>query len=798
MKRFISLILAGAMLCSLPAAEAFAADADEVRIYVSTNGDDANDGKMLTSAVKSVDRAIELEREYKKGGEKTHIIFKGGTYKLGGTINLTAADSGSDGAPVIFRAYQGDSVRFTFGDKLDGEKFTVSENSEIAQEARGKVYEISLADFEALHGGFGDTFYVDGELQQLSRFPNRPASKREKTYTFSANEDGSAYLIPDDKKSVWANKKDMYYMYQPNSYSWAGDLIRSLTDTEMTMASGTVIIYNALSELDEPGEYYIDAEAKKLYYYPKSNILGCDMYLATNSDNFVSITDASNISFEGIDFICANAKAFGVNKAIAGFYMNNCHNITIYDSSIKVIGAYAVYTENTDGLKVLKCDISDIKGGAINISGGDSVKLIPSGNIIRNCYIHDVGNIYKTARGYGVYINGVGTEFSHNEVYNCPSVAVAVHGNDNIVENNRIHDTMLTVWDSGAIYLGRTWIGRGNVIRNNYIYDSFSTMDYTNLTNLYQWGGTDNQAVYLDDMQSGVEVRGNIVYNMSRGFLIGGGSDNTIENNIVINSRRGFDYDRRGQSPWGYKHLEILDKYTGYIYRSYKALLADENYDEELWKSRYPGFAELLERTTDFDKQVEGMTDLNQRAAIIKSTIGRVYNKQVHKNVYLGSYADDYVNGIYSDYIRADLSYNYDDTLAEKAADESIFTTAADAGVTIDGYEITISGDVPDGISRTTAEMGVSDESYSPSYSENELDVNKENLFTAATVIYDETGRTRSVQISKQCYINDGQVIGLDIDVPKEAGDGWYIVVMMIDNSLNMKPVLREKLTIFK
>ena len=121
-----------------------------------------------------------------------------------------------------------------------------------------------------------------------------------------------------------------------------------------------------------------------------------------------------------------------------------------------------------------------------------------------------------------------------------------------------------------------------------------------------------------------------------------------------------------------------------------------------------------------------------------------------------------------------------------------------DAGVTIDGYEITISGDVPDGISRTTAEMGVSDESYSPSYSENELDVNKENLFTAATVIYDETGRTRSVQISKQCYINDGQVIGLDIDVPKEAGDGWYIVVIMIDNSLNMKPVLREKLTIFK
>ena len=92
MKRFISLILAGTVLCSLPAAAAFA-DGEEVKVYVSVNGDDANDGKMLTSAVKTVNRAIELERKYKRAGEKTHIIFKGGTYKLDGTINLTAEDS---------------------------------------------------------------------------------------------------------------------------------------------------------------------------------------------------------------------------------------------------------------------------------------------------------------------------------------------------------------------------------------------------------------------------------------------------------------------------------------------------------------------------------------------------------------------------------------------------------------------------------------------------------------------------------------------------------------------------------
>ena len=43
-----------------------------------------------------------------------------------------------------------------------------------------------------------------------------------------------------------------------------------------------------------------------------------------------------------------------------------------------------------------------MKHGAVSVSGGDSVKLISSGNLIKNCRIHDFGEIYKSS--YGVKV----------------------------------------------------------------------------------------------------------------------------------------------------------------------------------------------------------------------------------------------------------------------------------------------------------------------------------------------------------------------------------------------------------
>ena len=62
-----------------------------------------------------------------------------------------------------------------------------------------------------------------------------------------------------------------------------------------------------------------------------------------------------------------------------GFYIKDSSNITIYDSVISSLGDAGVRAENVTGLLVCKSSVYDMKGAAMNINGGDNVKLTSSG-----------------------------------------------------------------------------------------------------------------------------------------------------------------------------------------------------------------------------------------------------------------------------------------------------------------------------------------------------------------------------------------------------------------------------------
>lgn len=776
----------------------------EIKIYVSVNGDDQNDGRQLTSAVRTPARAVELERLYKEKGRTVQVIFKGGTYSLESTMTLTKKDSGTADAPVVFRAYEGERVKFTTGKNIAPESFVVSTDERIADSAKGKVYEADLSGFEGtITGALTDTLSADGTLLQLAKYPN------DGMLTLEANGDGT-YQIPADKQAAWGSNRELYQEYQQNSYSWSIGNVSEITDTTIKANSEQVIIYNALGDVDMPGEYYIDKTQKKLFYYPKKDISQSSVYLSNVSGNIISVEGASNIKFEGIDMMCANNN---------GFYIKDSSNITIYDSVISSLGDAGVRAENVTGLLVCKSSVYDMKGAAMNINGGDNVKLTSSGNIIRNCRIHDFAKVYRTSKGVGVALSGAGNTFVHNEVYKCPATAVSLSGNDNLIEYNRIHDTMLNVWDAGAVYMGRSWIDRGNVIRNNYIYNSLNTVDYTHVTDAIMYGaGTDNQAIYADDIQSGVTITGNIAYNISRAWIVGGGSDNIISDNIAIDCRRGILYDNRGEG-WAYSHLDELYPYRGDIYKNYKKLFysnygnlqegetlqPNTDFDVELWKNKYNGFTELIERVNTYDIAVKDMTSYEEyadaRRKVIQSTIGKVYNRTMENNVYVGEFADlylDTVNKPHTTFISVADAYNFDGTKAAVSDSANAVMSKEAAGISISDYEITVSGNVSEGISKSTADMGVVEDEYVPTYSKNEFDVNAGNRFTAVAALYDTNGALKNVQTFDECYFYDGQVLNLDVSVPEDAGDDWYAVIMMWDGINGMIPVLHQKLTLLK
>ncbi len=53
-------------------------------------------------------------------------------------------------------------------------------------------------------------------------------------------------------------------------------------------------------------------------------------------------------------------------------------------------------------------------------------------------------------------------------------------------------------------------------------------------------------AIYLDDWASGTTIFGNLFYKAGRSIMVGGGRDNHIENNIIIEGQPALHVDARG------------------------------------------------------------------------------------------------------------------------------------------------------------------------------------------------------------------------------------------------------------
>ena len=90
--------------------------------------------------------------------------------------------------------------------------------------------------------------------------------------------------------------------------------------------------------------------------------------------------------------------------------------------------------------------------------------------------------------------------------------------------------------------------------------------------------------VYLDDMECGVEVYGNVLYRIPRAILAGGGRDNLIRNNLIVDCPISIHIDNRAMNWAGY-----------HVGTTMKGLLDKVPYRDEPWKRRYPTLVGIWE-----------------------------------------------------------------------------------------------------------------------------------------------------------------------------------------------------------
>ncbi|HNS32728.1 MAG TPA: right-handed parallel beta-helix repeat-containing protein [bacterium] len=587
-------------------------------IYVSLHGSDENEGSKERPFA-TIKRAQEEVRKIKAKGMPEGgiaVYLRGGKYFITEGISFGQEDSGSADAPVVYRSYPGEYVRLIGGRQITNFKPLADPDilRRLPEESGGKVWvsdlkEAGITDFGHIRNrgthhhldqpGAIELFF-DTKPMQLSRWPDACLNRMPNegwAWTGLVNPEGDGkasyytynlgrFRYSEDRPERWKEEKDIWASgYFISTY--VKNHLRVIDiDTENRTAyldkdirwhpseglyntrvrpGMPYYFYNILGEISLPGEFYVDREKGRLYFYPPGEIEGSEVIVSTLDAPVITSEGTSNLAFFGLTLECTWHSAVTLKE---------CRNILVAGCTIRNTGNQAVLVDGGMNNGVSGCDIYDTGDGGIDIRGGDRNKLMPSGNYAENNHIYRFNRFSFSSR-YAVNLHGTGNRASHNLIHDAPYLSVYFRGWDNVIEYNEIYDVTCEGKDGGAIYTqdGPYMAGRGNMIRYNFIHhvtEHSSEVPYDN---------PGINGIYLDGLTGGVTMTGNVIYRCTGTALYTHGPDCRVENNIFFDNRLGIHQGDR--TAILIQPLRIKQWEDGIIYGGIR-------YNLPPWATRYP------------------------------------------------------------------------------------------------------------------------------------------------------------------------------------------------------------------
>jgi parallel beta-helix repeat protein len=561
--------LTAALLCVGLVLRANAAD-----WYVATNGNDqwtghlsaaskeGNDGPFATfEKARSAIRAARTEGDM--GPQTVHV--REGMYRFSDAFRLQVEDSGSDHAPVIWRAFEKENPVISGAFQLKGWTHW-----------KGKIQRAPLGSFTQPKGGVRQIL-LGGARQTLARYPNLdPLNPVAGGWAFAEGKAWPMYAdIPgEDKRTLEVKAPDWRAWAKPGlvevtvfpRFNWwnsrariasADGELRKVTlasDCSYAIRSGDRYFFqNAIEEIDSPGEWYADPDEALLYFWPPDGKNPAEAEVVIANSLLRIETGAHDIVWRGFVFQGTNGTAVNLVET---------ERCVVENNTLRAVGEWggggvAVYKGKSN--RVTRNTIDGAGNTAVSLSGGDTSTLTPAGNVAEHNQIHHFGIYFK--QGVGVALSGVGNSAIHNDIHHGPRFGVMHSGNKHDISYNHIHDVCLETEDTGAIYSGgRDWITpRGSTISYNFIHDvpGFSMHNGKAVTPNFAWG------IYLDDNSGGADVVGNIVTRCGRGGLHAHGARDCVVQNNIFYGNKDWQVDFHGwsteQTYWE-KHMPSMVK----------------------------------------------------------------------------------------------------------------------------------------------------------------------------------------------------------------------------------------------
>lgn len=603
-------------------------------VFVSTQGEDSNAGSMqrpFATLIRARDEVRALRTRGVTG--PVAVTVMPGQYPVQRPLVLQSEDSGSDSGPVVYRAREKGTVVFYGGEYLKDFK-PVTEQAILQRlpvASRKSVLQCNLKalgidDYGQLKvRGFAQPaspptleLFIDRVPMTLARWPNQGFVGINKLITSGSRATGepSVFEYQSDRHERWTDATDGW-LFGYFHFLWADATLkigkidpstRTLTTAEpyhyggrgMSTQQGIqYFAFNLLEEIDRPGEWYLERDTGMLYLYPPTDLSNSTVEIGMLSTPMITMDNVSHVRIEGLTFDLARYN---------GIVATDCHHCALIGLTVSRMAGNGIMIHGGKENQLIGCDIHTIGRRATEVIGGDRATLAPGGHLVENCRIHDFGRIDRTYTP-AIQLEGVGHRVAHNLMYNGPSSAMRIEGNDHLIELNEVHSMVQESDDQGALELFRNPTYRGVVFRHNYLHHIGKTGRETSVHG--------QAAIRFDDAISGMVVYGNVFHRCANGnfgaIQMNSGRDNLMDNNMFIDCKQGISGGwnpgnnvwallRAGQTPAGFYQNEL------YLSRYPKiTTMLDDPGINHLWRNVFYRCGVVATRTANIDQFENGV-----------------------------------------------------------------------------------------------------------------------------------------------------------------------------------------------
>ena len=536
------------LLAALWVAVTAGAQAAPTVFHVDPRGEDSAPGtreQPFASLQKALDAA----------GPGDTVRIHGGIYVLDGPVSLRGARG------LVVEAGEGEEPVFRGSETLGGWKRVRDRHVlfRVAPEARKRLYQTDLRA-QGIED-FGDPvkdrkrplLYCDGREQTLARYPNEgfaigvralgetpiPPVQNGNSGTVEA-----VFEYRDATIDRWAEEKAPWtggYWF----YDWtdAYRQVLAVDPQHRTLeVKGRNIRHglrffglNLLCEIDAPGEWYLDRDTGLLYWYAPETAdpARCETTFSTMGARYMlTLEDCEDVTVRGLSFRESRGGALKVKGG---------RNVQILDCRMEDLGSEALRIDGGVRHRIDGCVLRHLSAAGISMRGGDRARFERADHVCTNTLVEDYERFHRTYNG-AFTAEGCGISIHHCVLRDGPSSALSLAGDDLVAEFNLIERVARESDDQGGFDLYLNPSMRGIVLRYNIWRDIRGGTRY----------GV--AGIRLDDLISGVEIRGNLFERCGSvefgGVQIHGGSENVIEENVFYDCPWAVSFTPYGDSLW--------------------------------------------------------------------------------------------------------------------------------------------------------------------------------------------------------------------------------------------------------